>query len=166
MGKSRFLIRAMLEGETGQCEKILRSLPDWFGIEQAIVDYVRDIQVMETFVTVSSSTGLAGKEDGGEIVGFLTLHQHNEFSAEIHVMGVVEEHHGLGLGRAFVEYVEQLLRLRRVEYLEVKTMAPSSPNEPYQRTRGFYRALGFRPLEENQLWGEDNPCLIMIKHLG
>ena len=27
-------------------------------------------------------------------------------------------------------------------------------------------AMGFRPLEENKLWGERNPCLIMVKHLA
>lgn len=68
-------------------------------------------------------------------------------------------------GRALVEYAEQMLRSRSVEYLEVKTLGPSRPNEHYERTRGFYFTLGFRPLEENQLWGEFNPCLIMIKHL-
>lgn len=26
------------------CEKILRSLPQWFGIESAILDYIKDVQ--------------------------------------------------------------------------------------------------------------------------
>jgi hypothetical protein len=26
--------------------------------------------------------------------------------------------------------------------------------------------MGFRPVEENNLWGDVNPCLIMIKHLS
>jgi len=26
--------------------------------------------------------------------------------------------------------------------------------------------MGFEPLEENRLWGETNPCLIMVKHLA
>ncbi len=95
----------------------------------------------------------------------MTLNQHNEFSAEIHVMAVRGEHHGHGLGRALVKHAEQVLGSRRVEYLQVKTLGPSRPNEHYDRTRGFYTALGFRPLEQNNLWGEVNPCLIMIKHL-
>jgi hypothetical protein len=40
------------------------------------------------------------------------------------------------------------------------------PDEGYARTREFYTALGFRPLEElPDLW-PDNPCLIMVKSLG
>jgi len=26
------------------CEKILRALPNWFGVEQSIVEYIRDVQ--------------------------------------------------------------------------------------------------------------------------
>lgn len=145
----------MMEGEADECEQILRSLPKWFGIEEAIIGYRRDIEAMDTYVT----------ETSGKVVGFLTLNQHNEFSAEIHVMAVRGEHHGHGLGRALVEHAEQVLRSRSVEYLEVKTVGPSLPNEHYERTRGFYSALDFRPLEENRLWGEANPCLIMVKRL-
>ena len=36
----------------------------------------------------------------------------------------------------------------------------SDPN-----AEGFYERLGFTPLEENDLWGEVNPCLILVKHL-
>ena len=59
------------------------------------------------------------------------------------------------------------LRARDVEYLQVKTLGPSDPSEHYAATRHFYSARGFRPLEElTAIWGEANPCLIMIKHLG
>jgi GNAT superfamily N-acetyltransferase len=149
-------IRAMDDGEADACEAILRSLPDWFGIEDAIVSYVKDLRTMETFVADVDS----------EVVGFLTLKAHFPASAEIHVMGVVETHHGRGLGRRLVEHAEALLRERGVQYLQVKTLAPSHPDRHYARTRGFYEHLGFVPLEENELWGRTNPCLIMVKHLS
>ncbi len=148
-------IREMKPTEIADCERILRSLPDWFGIEKAIVDYVRDIGALETWVA----------EDSGNVVGFATVKRHNAFSAEIQVMAVVAACHGQGLGRRLVERAECALRERAVEYLQVKTLAPSHPDTFYARTRGFYERLGFRPLEENLLWGEANPCLVMIKHL-
>ncbi len=150
------MIRPLEPGEDTLCEEILRGLPEWFGIDKAIVDYVRDLQAMETFVAV----GAEG------VVGFLTLHQHSESSAEIHVMAVASAHHGQGIGRRLVEHAEEVLRSRSVEFLEVKTLAPSRPDRHYERTRGFYARMGFKPLEENLLWGELNPCLIMVKHLG
>lgn len=61
------------------CEKIFRSLPDWFGIEESIVDYVDDIQIMETWTA----------KINGTMLGFITINQHNLYSAEIQVTALV-----------------------------------------------------------------------------
>jgi N-acetylglutamate synthase-like GNAT family acetyltransferase len=155
-GIGTMTIRLATRGDSETCEGILRSLPDWFGIEEAIVRYRSDIEQMETYVAESNQG----------IVGFLTLNQHNVHTAEIQVMAVSETVHGQGIGRSLVGHAESLLRSRSTEYLEVKTLGPKRVNEHYERTRRFYLALGFRPVEENNLWGEVNPCLILIKHLS
>lgn len=149
-------IREMRPAEPALCEEILRALPEWFGIEEALVQYVRDLPALETFVA----------EQAGRVVGFVAVRQHNRYSAEVHVIAVRPECHGQGLGRALLYHVEEWLRSRSIEFLQVKTLGPSRPNEHYDRTRRFYEHLGFRPLEENDLWGSVNPCLIMVKHLG
>ncbi len=130
-------IRRMKSDEVADCERILRSLPDWFGIEPAIVDYVRDIGVMTTWVACVS----------GEIVSFATIRRHGPFSAEIQVMAVTPALHGQRHGRRLVEHAEHALRSEAVEFLQVKTLAPSHPDTFYERTRGFYERLGFKPLE-------------------
>lgn len=149
-------IRTLRPGESAACERILRSLPEWFGIEESLLRYVADTAILETIVA----------EVMGTIVGFASIRPHNVFSAEIDAMAVAAGRHGEGIGRALVEDVESRLRARGVEFLQVKTLGPSRPNEPYERTRGFYNRLGFRPLEENDLWGEVNPCLMLVKHLA
>jgi ribosomal protein S18 acetylase RimI-like enzyme len=149
-------IRPLKPGEGHACEAIMRGLPEWFGIEESILQYARATEAMETCVATLS----------GSIVGFLTLQQHNPQAAEIHVMGVGKEHHGHGVGRRLVVHAEHSLKAKAVEYLQVKTLGPSRPNEEYARTRGFYEHLGFAPLEENNLWGDVNPCLILVKHLA
>jgi hypothetical protein len=68
--------------------------------------------------------------------------------------------------QALVEQGEKVLRHRGIEYVEVKTLGPSRRDTNYGRTRDFYAAIGFRPVEENNLWGDANPCLILIKHLA
>lgn len=151
-----FRIRRMLAEEANVCEGILRSLPDWYGIEASIVQYRRDLDHMESFV--------AEVETG--IIGFLAINQHNDYTAEIHLTAVRQEFHRRGVGRALVKYAEELLHSRGIEYLELKTLGPSRPAASYDRTRAFWAALGFRPVEETNLWGEENPCLIMIKHLA
>jgi GNAT superfamily N-acetyltransferase len=93
------------------------------------------------------------------------LKQHTRLAAEIYVMGVRRDRHGQGLGTALLEAAEDYLRGRDVEYLQVKTLGPSYPDEGYARTRAFYEARGFVPLEElHDLW-EHNPCLLMVKRL-
>ena len=138
------------------CEPILRALPEWFGIEEATRQYIADIEELPTL--------LATLDD--QVVGFLTLTLHSDYAAEIHVMGVRPEWHRNGVGRDLVHAAEAHLRQREIEYLQVKTLSPAHPDRNYAQTRRFYRAMGFRPLEEfPELWGPQNPCLQMIKSL-
>jgi GNAT superfamily N-acetyltransferase len=133
------------------CEAVLRSLPEWFGIEEATAAYIRDVAELPTFAV------------GDE--AFLSLKLHFPRAAEVYVMGVRPERHRHGLGRTLLATAEEWLRGRGVDYLQVKTLGPSRPDERYARTRGFYEAMGFVPLEELlDLW-EGNPALILVKHL-
>ena len=81
-------------------------------------------------------------------------------------MGVRRARHGQGLGTALLgSRARRTSAARGVEYLQVKTLGPSDPDEGYARTRAFYEARGFVPLEEiHGLW-EHNPCLLMVKRL-
>lgn len=138
------------------CEKILRSLPQWFGIESAILDYIKDVEKMPMLVAKSES----------ESVGFLSLNLHNKYTAEIHVMGVLPQFHRKKIGKQLVEAAEDYLCNKGYKYLSVKTLSESRPNEEYDRTRNFYYGVGFLPVEEfKTLWGEHNPCLLLIKSL-
>lgn len=156
MSKMPSFIQTLQNGEAEICENILRTLPNWFGIEQAIVNYRQDIEQMETYVA----------KVNGQIIGFLTLNTHNVYTAEIHVMAIREDHQRQGIGRKLIHHIESILQTRKIEYLTVKTLAPSKASIHYEKTRQFYMALGFRPLEENNLWGDTNPCLIMAKHIA
>jgi GNAT superfamily N-acetyltransferase len=153
MGKT---VQGPLLGQSAVCEPILRSLPQWFGIEEAVVHYVEEIERLPTFLAIVD----------GRTVGFLSLKEHFAESAEVYVMGLRVEYHRQGLGRALVARAEEWFRSRGGEYLQVKTLSPARPNEDYARTRAFYRAVGFRPLEEFPLlWDAANPCLLLVKAL-
>jgi GNAT superfamily N-acetyltransferase len=149
-------IEGPLLGQSSTSISILRMLPDWFGIEAAILDYKCEIEHLPTFLAKAN----------GQALGFLSLKQHNSFSAEIYVMAVRPDSHRGGIGRALVETAEFYVRKLGVEYLQVKTLGPSRPDEHYAKTRTFYDAMGFRPLEEfKQIWDENNPCLMMVKRI-
>jgi GNAT superfamily N-acetyltransferase len=140
------------EARSELCREILDALPGWFGLPEAVDRYVQDVAELPTLAV--------GRH------GFLSLKLHTDAAAEIYVMGVRPESHRRGIGTSLLESAEAFLRERDVEYLQVKTLGPSHPSEHYAATRSFYAARGFRPLEElTEIWGEDNPCLIMVKRL-
>jgi len=63
-----------------------------------------------------------------------------------------------------LDRAEALLARDGVEYLQVKTLADTVEYEPYARTRAFYSACGFRPLQVfPDLWDPENPALQVVK---
>jgi ribosomal protein S18 acetylase RimI-like enzyme len=138
------------------CDELLHSLPQWFGIESAIQQYVLDVERMPTFVAYLAD----------RLIGFVSLNLRNQWTAEIHVMAIHPEFHRRGIGRNLLAISEDYLRSRGYEFLSVKTISPLSQSKEYETTRRFYFSVGFRPVEEfKTLWGEANPCLLMIKAL-
>ena len=151
-------LRPMRSGEHIACEAVLRSLPDWFGIEESLRQYAADAAD-----TLRFETFLA--EDAGRVIGFVTLRRHFPESGEVHCLGVMPDSHRKGVGRALIARVEAELRASGAAYLQVKTMGPSRPCAFYAKTLAFYRSVGFVSLEEiHGLWGKI-PCLVLVKKL-
>jgi GNAT superfamily N-acetyltransferase len=147
-------VRVVEGGVGATCRAILDLLPTWFGIPASNDDYVR---------TAETHPGVVASVDGAD-VGILTLVRHSPWAAEVHLMAVVPERHRRGVGTAMLRRVEELLAADGVEFLQVKTLSASREDAGYAKTRAFYLAYGFRPLEElPDLWGPDNPALQMIK---
>ncbi len=138
------------------CECILRSLPEWFGIENAIIDYIEGVKD-KLFLTIYVK---------GIPVGFISMKEYNEYTSEIYLLGIAKELHGRGLGKRLFDAVERRMREQKKKFISVETLGGSHPDENYKHTRKFYRAIGFYPLEElTTLWDEKNPCLAMVKPL-
>lgn len=137
------------------CSDILKSLPDWFGIKKAILDYSEGVR---------SQNLIALKKDD-EILGFVSLKDHfPESSCEIYVMGLKKEYHNRGLGSWLLNQAEGTARNKNHKFLSVKTLSAKRPDPYYDLTRKFYLTNGFLPIEEfKTLWDESNPCLLMIK---
>lgn len=132
---------------------ILEGLPKWFGIPEAIDEYVEESSKMPFFACC----------DENIIIGFAAVKQHNIYSAELYVMGISETYHRKGIGKKLIEKCIEWCRENSIEFLQVKTLDKSHPDLNYAKTRRFYESIGFRPLEcFPELWGESNPCLLMI----
>jgi GNAT superfamily N-acetyltransferase len=148
-------VRLLIADDIPACERILRDLPEWFGIETSVMEYVESLAVLPGFVAIVD----------GELAGFLALKEHNPDASEVHVMAVQRDSHRKGAGRALLRAAEAYL-VETARLLQVKTLGPSHPDPGYARTRSFYLAMGFIPLEETtSIWGAENPCLVMVKPL-
>ncbi len=149
-------VRILRPDDIAECEAILRGLPEWFGFEAALLQFVDDLARLPGLVAV----------EGDDVVGFFALHDHSAESSELHILAVHRSRHRQGIGRALLERAEAGLVARGVKLLQVKTLGPSSDDTNYARTRGFYLAMGFLPLEETTaFWGQRQPTLLMVKSL-
>ncbi|MBT8493704.1 MAG: GNAT family N-acetyltransferase [Deltaproteobacteria bacterium] len=149
-------IRQVLVGKRELCRQVLGELPAWFGIPEAVDDYVAAVAELPMF-----AVGRNGKD-----AGMLVLRSSYDEACEIYVMGVRPQLHRQGLGRALLEAAEDFARSQGFRLLYVKTLGPSREDEHYARTRRFYEALGFVPVEElDGVFGRGNPCLILVKPL-
>jgi GNAT superfamily N-acetyltransferase len=138
-------------------EAILRALPEWFGIESSIIDYIEFTQTHPLFFI---------GDERHEVLGFIGLGLHGEYAAEVHIMAVDPDARRRGLGRKLIEEVERWCRARGIEYLQVKTLDKSRESAAYAQTRRFYEAMGFRLLEVfPTLWDPHNPCALYVKAL-
>lgn len=137
-------------------ERILRSLPSWFGIEEAVTDYVEQAAVLDSFVA---------EDAAGDVVGVALVQRHFPESAELALIAVHADHRGAGHGRRLVEAGETALRSEGCRFLEVHTVGPSYEDAGYADTRAFYRALGFAPVHEFTGLDWDGPTLVVMKAL-
>lgn len=146
------VLRAAGSGQV--CADILAELPEWFGIPESNAGYAHDAETGPAWIALDDDRPLA----------IMILKLHGDDAAEIHLMGVRPDRHHRGIGRALVERANAFAAGHGARYLTVKTLGPSREYEPYARTRAFYRAMGFAPLEEfDSIWGPENPCLFMVR---
>ncbi len=138
------------------CSKILNALPDWFGVPEAVVNYIKNTSKMPFYAC----------SDGENTVGFVAIKDHNAYTSEVYVMGVLQHMHRQGIGKKLIEKCIEHCKNANKKYLTVKTLADSHPDEGYKKTRLFYQSFGFAPLEVfTEIWDEANPCLFLVLNI-
>ncbi|HOQ36080.1 MAG TPA: GNAT family N-acetyltransferase [Acetivibrio sp.] len=143
------------EEKSGYAEKILRRLPEWFGNEEGLKDYIKGVRELPFFAAMDSNEGC---------VGFFSVKQHYSHTGDIYVCGVLPEYQNKGIGKKLFSFAENYMKQNGCKYIIVKTLSEIANYEPYLRTQLFYKSVGFEPLITlNEMWDEENPCLIMIK---
>lgn len=136
--------------------KILKDLPEWFGIEESTLEYIRNVHNYP-FVAAYIND---------EAVGFYSIREENSTVLDMYVLGVMKEYHNKGIGKKLQEFVDDYARAKSYEFLIVLTLAEKAQNKEYLQTREFYLKRGFIDLYQNDdIFDENNPCQIMLKKL-
>ena len=131
---------------------ILEALPDWFGIPESREEYIED--------SVGKIFFCAYKDE--KPVGFLYLKQTGKDTVELAVMGVLEEYHRNGIGRALFERAKEQIHNQGYSFIQVKTVQMGKYPQ-YDTTNLFYLSLGFKEFEVfPALWDENNPCQVYV----
>jgi ribosomal protein S18 acetylase RimI-like enzyme len=135
-------LRPLTKGDVPAALAVARALPEWFnvtGLEQMSVDLHNQMGAVA--------------EANGEVVGFVTWLSRDGIG-EIGWVGVASTHHRHGIGKRLLAFAEDRLRKSGATEVQVETLGESVDYEPYERTRAFYRAAGFKFLRSEMT---DNP---------
>jgi GNAT superfamily N-acetyltransferase len=152
----RIAIEPLRSEHVAACVAVMRALPAWFGIEQAIQNYGHDLESCDGFAAV----------DCHRVVGFVGLKRYGGSSVEVNVIAVLPAHRRQGIGSRLLSAAERAVASAGATFLHTKTIAPSKIDAAYAESRAFWEAAGFVPLDEHLLWGPHNPCLVLVKVLG
>lgn len=135
--------------------EVLFDLPEWFGLPDSTKEYIEDSKNLPLWVA----------ENNEDILGFITLTNTSEQTAEIHCMGVKKKFHRQGIGQLLYSELEAYAR-KSFKFIQVKTVDEGHYPE-YDRTIKFYEKIGFVKFEVfPTLWDEWNPCLVLVKSLN
>jgi N-acetylglutamate synthase-like GNAT family acetyltransferase len=147
-------VRHLEPDDAPACDAIIAGLPDWFGNEQGVRDCAQAVRTQD---------GLVALDDDG-VVAFLTWSRDRDV-AEITWMATRADGRRSGAGRRLIEVLVGRLVAEDVRELHVKTLSEREPYPPYEETRAFYRAMGFTPVAELDIWGPENPAVLLVREL-
>ncbi|MFH0937240.1 MAG: GNAT family N-acetyltransferase [Candidatus Daviesbacteria bacterium] len=108
---------------------------------------------------------LYGAYIGEEMIGFVTYEEENQYVVELSWVAILEKYQGQNIGTKLVQdSLKEVGKFYKI--CKVKTLAETQPDSGYEKTRNFYKKLGFIPLEiidPYPDWGKDSPCQIFVK---
>jgi GNAT superfamily N-acetyltransferase len=135
-------------GASAACERILRGLPAWFGIESSILKYAADSKGHPTLLA----------RQGPAVVGFVTVRQHFQQSFEIHCLAVQASLHHNGIGAALLQAAESWCRSQAPRSCKSRPSRPVTPAQNMGKPEPSTSVQVMFRLRVPLLWSQSNPC--------
>lgn len=134
------------------CKNILNQLPEWFGKDDGITQYVKESRTSHLWAAVEDDKS----------VGFIMMKETSSYTVEISVMGVLKEYQRKGIGTELLKVFYEFAKNNNYEFIQVKTVK-CGKYASFDITNSFYKKIGFKELEcIESLWDKDNPCQIYV----
>lgn len=145
-------LRPLRPEDAPACDAIIAGLPEWFGHEGGRAACAEAVRVQRGLVATA----------GDEVIGFVTLQPRTSVSVEATWMAVRRDRRGRGVGTGIIERLCADLTAEGFRLaLAMTSAAVKAPPETlpfpdsYESTRAFWRARGFLPLIELDIWDTD-----------
>ncbi len=122
------------EGTTSNHETVIqiaKSLVDWFNEDG--IKYIKQDLEFEKLIIVEADS---------EPIGFLSYFLY-EGIGYLGWIGVYEQHHGTGAGELLYFEFERIIKELKINIIQIKTLGDSVDYPPYDRSRNFYKKIGF-----------------------
>ncbi len=137
-------------------------------IARGLRTHFNDIAMEQMPVDLQEHDLYVAEDEGGTVVGFLTVLRRNPDVGNVSWMGVRKDLWRRGTGSALMERAAEDLAADGASILMVHTLADTVEYEPYEATRAFYRSVGFKHLETIDPFpgmAPGNPIAIYVKLL-
>lgn len=149
-------IRRYRDDDAPACAAVFASLPEWFGIPEAVAEYRASLAALPSFIA----------EHNDSLAGLYALAETTRDAGELHVIAVHRSQHRHGIGQALVEHAAAELRARGKRLMYVLTVSDGHPDIYYAKTRAFYERVGFLPLmQSDTLLNPGLPSLLLVRTL-
>ena len=136
---------------------ILKKLPEFF-TKEGIISFKKDLK----------EDDLYGAFLDNKLIGFMTLRKADKEALEITWLAVLPDFQRSGVGSKLVKDSLNILSSKGYKICYVKTLAETVASASYEKTRNFYKKLGFNTLEiisPYPGWSDNNPCQILAAAL-
>jgi hypothetical protein len=116
-------------------QKILKLLPEWFSIDDSLVEYIETVEKYPFF-------GAFINED---CVGFFQrIFIMKELASDIYIYGIHPKHHCQMARKELYKTLEQNFINQGCKYMMVKTLSLLHLDKHYALIRKFYKAVDFK----------------------